>query len=100
MYDFGLTDEQFWNITPPQFSALSDRFDQNNRHQDFRTAQVMSMLANCHCRGKDDPPYTPQMFMPEYEGEEAATPTEMTGDEILAHLRAAFPPRPPEDHGG
>ena len=39
------------------------------------------------------------MFMPQYEGEEKPKPVEMTADDILAHLKAAFPPRPPEAHG-
>ena len=100
MYDFGLTDEQFWALTPPQFSALSDRFDQENRQQDFRAAQVVSMLANCHCRKEDQPPFTPQDFMPRYDGDEPPPSKEMTSDEMLSALRAAFPPRPTEANGG
>ena len=99
MYDFGLSDEQFWALTPAQFSALSDRFDDKNRREDFRNAHVISVMCNLHGRGKDDPPYTPHMFMPDYDGEDKPS-SEMTAEDMLAHLKAAFPPKPPEAHGG
>jgi hypothetical protein len=100
VYDFGLTEDQFWALTPAQFSALSDRFDQHNMQLDFRAGIIASTMANT-VRSEKTPPFTPQMFMPNYTGEEAKT-EEMSGDEILRHLKAAFPQRPSQggEHGG
>jgi hypothetical protein len=97
VYDFGLTDEQFWALTPPQFSALSERYDQENYRNDSRVAQQLAMMANIHCRKEGDAAYTAQMFMPDYEGEEAEK-KEVSAEDMLEYLKAAFPPRP-EGHG-
>jgi hypothetical protein len=94
VYDFGLTEDQFWALTPAQFSALSDRFDQHNMQLDFRAGIIASTMANT-VRSEKTPPFTPQMFMPNYDGEEVK-PAEMSGDEILRQLQAAFPRKPTE----
>ena len=105
MYDYGLTDEQFWNLTPPQYYALSERHDQANRHQDLRTGIVSSTIANCHRDAKERPePFTAQDFMPSYGDEdekERRSSKEMSGDQIMTRMLAAFPRMPaPEANGG
>jgi hypothetical protein len=103
VYDFGLSSEQFWDLTPPQFAALSDRHDDRNQRDEFYSANVASIIANCHRDEKSRPkPYTPKDFMPSYAAEEEAqaTPGDMSPDAILTYLKAAFPPREvKEDHG-
>ena len=97
MYDFGLSDEQFWELTPPQFSALSARFDQQNKILDYRAAIIASTIANTS-RSKDDPPFTPKQFMPDY-GDEEEEIEEQSAEAMMEALKALFPPAPPEDHG-
>ncbi len=97
VYDFGLTSEQFWELTPAQFSILSQRYDQENQRCDFRAALIASVIANTS-RSKEDPPFTPQMFMPDYEGEEEVK--EQSAESMLAALRTAFPPRPKKEFNG
>jgi hypothetical protein len=46
LYDFGLTEEQFWRLTPAQFGALSKRKDEENRHNDWRFGMIVSTIAN------------------------------------------------------
>ncbi|MBX9580476.1 MAG: hypothetical protein K2X87_09225 [Gemmataceae bacterium] len=41
MYDFGLTSDQFWDLTLAQFNALSRRFDAEAAAADFHTARLM-----------------------------------------------------------
>jgi hypothetical protein len=64
---------------------------------DFRAALVASVIANTS-RSKEDPPFTPQMFMPDYEGEEETQ--EQSAEQMLAALRAAFPARPKKETNG
>jgi hypothetical protein len=95
VYDFGLTDEQFWNLTAAQFNALSRRFDNDSKRDDFRFANLISILANIHRDQEKRPqPFTALDFMPQYEGdeEEEKTPEIQGADGILAYLQAAFPP--------
>lgn len=98
MYDFGLTDDRFWDLTPAQFNALSDRFDSANRRQDFRFANLISVLANIHRDEKRKPePFTALDFMPRYDDEPEEEPKKddaAGGEAILAYLKAAFPPLP------
>lgn len=94
MYDFGLTSEQFWALTPGQFDALSERHDFRSRREDFHPALVCSTLANCNRASETSKVFEPKDFMPKYGDEE---PEEMSSEDILKHLQAAFPPRPPPD---
>lgn len=93
MYDFRLSDEQFWNLTPAQFSALSKRLDGKTRHTDFHAGVVASTIANCHRDPKARrEPFKPADFMPVYDGDE--TPSrgaEMSPEQILGFMKAAFP---------
>jgi len=70
MIDFGLTESQFWRLTPAQFSSLADRFDQRydqeRRHLDFLAGIVAATIANVN-RGKAQKAFKPEDFMPKYE---------------------------------
>jgi hypothetical protein len=104
VHDFGLTDEQFWRLTPARFAALSERHEQAERRADLRAGVVASTVANVHRDDEKKPdPFTAEDFFPDpYEPEEgdppkprkAAIAPEMTPEQILRHMKAAFPKRP------
>lgn len=105
MYDFGLSSDQFWDLTPPQFQVLSDRHDARSEREEFYSGLVCSVIANCNRDEKKRPEaFTAKDFMPSYahETDEPETkPGEMSPDAILTYLKAAFPPREvKEEHGG
>lgn len=106
VYDFGLTSEQFWALTPPQYAALAERHDHATEQDEYRAGIVASTIANTN-RGKDTKPFLPQMFMRNYEpSEESSTSGEMSGGDILGFMMNLFPPPPEvrekilEDRGG
>lgn len=72
MIDFGLTEAQFWRLTPAQFSSLADRFDQrydsDRRHLDFLAGIIAATVANVN-RGKSQKAFKPEDFMPKYSDE-------------------------------
>lgn len=103
MYDFGLTDEQFWELTPPKFAALSRRVEQTTKQQDLRFGMVCSVVANANGGKKGGGHFTAMDFVPKYGDEEEEQPKDgaQSPDDILAYLKAAFPPREvKEDSGG
>ena len=63
---YGFTEEEFFDLTPVQFSYLSEEFDERRRSEDFRAGVIASTIANCH-RGKNGKKYKPSDFMPDYE---------------------------------
>ncbi len=96
VYDFRLSSEDFWNLTPPQFAALSRRHDQHQEQKHFGAGVVASTIANCHRDPQSRPePFKPQDFMPSYVLDDAETPTgEMTAEQIKQRMLAAFPKIP------
>ena len=48
LYEFGLTSEQFWKLTPAQFAALSKQFNLARQREDYGFGMVASVLANIH----------------------------------------------------
>ena len=70
VYDYGLTDAEFWSMTPAQFYALGKRFDSDTKHQDLGFGIVSSVVANCNRDPKKKKkPFEPSDFMPKYEEE-------------------------------
>lgn len=63
MYDFGLSEEQFWRLTPAKFFYLSRRHEAEQELRDFRMAYIISTMCNIN-RGKRTRSYKPQDFMP------------------------------------
>ncbi len=103
MYDFGLSDEQFWKLTPAKFSALSGRHEHANRQSDLRAGFIGSVIANVNRdEAKKPDPYTAEDFFPDpYEADDENAPAkaarkagEMTPEQILRHMKAAFPKKP------
>ena len=106
MYDFGLTNDQFWQLTPAQFAALSHRHEQRAKQEDLRTGIIASSLWNVArsiCGASEGEPFTPQQFMPTYDGEEVPEPrkTGQSVEEMRRRFMLQFPPTPitPEAHG-
>lgn len=101
VYDFKLSSEDFWELTPPQFAALSRRHDQHEEHRHFGAGIVASTIANCHRDPQSKPePFTPLDFIPRFtgnEGQEESSQHEMTPEQIKQRMMAAFP-QFPEDH--
>lgn len=109
VYDFGLTDAQFWKLTPLKFKALSRQHDRAVRHHDALVARVCwAAFSAAGAKKKNGEDLTPADLMPKYEDREDAAPAEQTPEQMLAAMRAAFPvgrtkrsKRPkPEAHGG
>lgn len=63
MYDFGLTSQQFWDLTPPQFAALSRRHDQRILHEERGPATTSFIISNLF-RGKDQKKLRVEDLMP------------------------------------
>lgn len=102
MYDFKLSSEDFWELTPPQFAALSRRHDHHQEQRHFSAGIVASTIANCHRDPQSKPePFTPLDFIPRFTGEdepEGSSRGEMTPEQIKQRMMAAFP-KIPEEHG-
>lgn len=88
MYDFGLSSDQFWDLTPPQFAALSRQHESQRIHNEFGFAQIVATLCNVN-RGKDTPAFKPQQFMPSYVEEQHQT-EELSPVQIKHALMLAF----------
>lgn len=63
MYDFGLTSQQFWDLTPSQFAALSKRHDQRILHEERGPATTSFIISNLF-RGKDQKKLRVEDIMP------------------------------------
>lgn len=87
MIDFGLTDAQFWRLTPAQFSSLADRYDQRydqeRRHLDFLAGIIAATIANVN-RSKSQKAFKPEDFMPKYD--DATAEGEGPSDKGLLNL--------------
>lgn len=95
VYDFKLSSEDFWELTPPQFAALSRRHDQNQERSLFGAGIIASTIANCHRDPQSRPdPFTPQDFLPRHDDDESDSGGEMTPEQIKQRMMAAFPKIP------
>lgn len=90
MYDLGLTSNQFWDLTPAQFAALSDRHDERIKHEERGHAIVAWVVANLF-RSKDAPPLPVETFMPHGERTLGADFSEMTPEQVVQRLELALP---------
>lgn len=61
IYDFGLTDEQFWDLSPGQFYALGKRHKVSAQQDDYRFGVIASILATVNSKNKK---YNPEDFFP------------------------------------
>ena len=76
---------------------LAYRFEDETYQLDWRAAMIASTIANT-TRGKDDPAYTPEMFIAGYDNQEDEE--EKTEEQMLSVMRALFPPRPQQGEDG
>ena len=101
VYDFRLSSEDFWELTPPQFAALARRHDQHQEQSHLGAGIVASTIANCHRDPQSKPePFTPLDFIPRFTAEEEPPKQsgEMTPEQIKQYMMAVFPIQP-EGHG-
>lgn len=86
VFDFGLSSEQFWKLTPAQFEALSRRHEIVRQQDDLGFGIVASTVANCHRNPKKRrKPYEPADFMPKYGGESKQKKKKQTSREMRAY---------------
>ena len=68
VYDYGLSTEEFWKLTPSQYHALGKRFDAGRKAADLGFGIVASVIANTNRNpDKQKKPFSPEDFMPKYE---------------------------------
>ena len=92
VFDLGLTDKQFWKLTPAQFYALWERCLQSKQEADYRAGVVASMLYNIH-RGKH-PALDPEDFfasLKQNKKKRAVRKREMSPEQMRQYMAAAFP---------
>jgi hypothetical protein len=89
VYDFGLPEEQFLDLTPAKFRALSKRHEHRNQLEDYRAGVIASLLFNIH-RGKSPAKGPDAFFRSLAEEEEKAKKSGqdrgMTGQQMLIHM--------------
>jgi hypothetical protein len=68
VYDLGLSQEDFYALTPRQFNALALRHKENyDRAELLMGISTSSIVNHSFCTPKN--PYTPMQFMPSKQGE-------------------------------
>ena len=82
----GLTDAEFWCLTPKEYSYLVKRFGQEQERYDRRAALVSSVIANVNRNTKKRKrPYTVQDFMPRAGKKKSK---KMTNNELLKKVES------------
>lgn len=75
MHDFGLTPEDAWRLTIPEYGALLNRLNESERRQNYRAAMVVSAIFNVNRDPKKrKKPYTPEEILGEKEHSQEQTP--------------------------
>ncbi len=63
-YDLGLGEEEFWHLTPRQWGALIERWEEAQEWKDYRVGIIASTIVNTTPRKKGSKLYKPEDFMP------------------------------------
>lgn len=84
-YDLGLTEQEFWDLTPAQFDALNERHVLHKQMEDYRAGLIASILCNIH-RQEGSEAMEPADFFTDLP---RSKPRAMSGEEIMAHLKKA-----------
>lgn len=63
----GVSETDFWSLTPRQFECLSSAHSNRQKRDDYRAGVVASTLANCH-KGRDADSFSPRDFFPSLGG--------------------------------
>jgi hypothetical protein len=98
VYDFGLTESAFWQLTLPKFAAISRRHEERVYKEDYRIGIITSALwnvARAVCGAKDGDPLTPEHFIPGH----VPAKKEQSVEEMRKRFMMQFPPRPQENDG-
>jgi len=86
-YDLGLSDSEFWELTPAQFDALNARLFQKIQREDFRAGQICSTLCNLKRQKKSASVWQAHQFFPSLPPPEVK---EMTPEEMLGMFKQRF----------
>lgn len=91
IYDFGLTEDEFWDLTFAQFRALSKRHDLAQQQRDLGFGIVASVIANVNRDPKKRrKEFEPKDFMPVYE---PTKPKKPKGEEMFQYWNNFVVPR-------
>lgn len=74
-YDLGLTEEEFWGLTPRQYVALLERHEEAMEWEDYRMGVIASTIVNM-LKAKGGKTFKPEDFMPT-KRRKKQTPEEM-----------------------
>ena len=84
MYEFGLTPQIFWSLTPAQFNAISRQFDDSRACSDFGFGTIAATIVNCHRDEKKHPmPFDWTDFYPRWNHLKAEKPKMSTEQMIF-----------------
>ena len=87
--DLGLSDREFWSITPRQLSYLDKRWKAQQEREEYYTGLLASVVANCQFNPPKEP-FAPSDFMPSHRAKARA---ELSDDELAVQIHAALRPR-------
>ncbi len=86
----GLTDEQFFSLTPRQFSLLMDRHKEREELKEFLSAQVVAAIVN-HSFSPPEKEQAPADFMPSLIFErKRERKTRIDRKQVAADVRSLF----------
>lgn len=94
IYDLNLTEDQFLDMTPAQFFALSERRNIEKQEADYRAGVIASNIVRVFCDKNESKRYTPAFFFPslQTEKEKETQSVKQTPEGMKAHLMAFYPP--------
>lgn len=67
VYTLHLSSNEFWHLTLAQFDALLQRYLDEQKKLDSRTALICAVLANTRISKKKSKAFTVEDFMPKYK---------------------------------
>lgn len=76
IFDFGLTTDQFWELTPGQLWALGKRFEYAIERQEFGAGLITAAICNVN-RPSNSPAMKPEDFMPSKAKRSRQNPQQM-----------------------
>lgn len=75
-FQLGLSEEEFFDLTPLQFTYLTERYEQERESLDFRAGVIAATVANCN-RKKGSKAFKATDFMPNYQVQQEKGPNQM-----------------------
>lgn len=75
VHDFGLTPHEAWRLTIPEYGALMEQLNSQERRQNYRAAMVVSAIFNVNRDPKKRKnPFTPEEILGEKGQSKEQTP--------------------------